>query len=226
MFHIAGFTKFSLSDYPGRTAAIVFTRGCNYDCPFCHNRRILHEKFEHNIACEDVLDFLRSRRGLVDGLVITGGEPCIHSGLLEFCREAKSLGMAVKLDTNGSRPAILRDLLAMKLINYVAMDLKAPIEKYDALCGKVVDKQAVLESMALLTHAEVSVEFRTTAVPGLLDEDDIMKIGELLQGRATHYLQFFTQQNRALPTAARPAPLDLDAVSSTLNRRYGQTHVR
>jgi pyruvate formate lyase activating enzyme len=226
---IAGLTELSLSDFPGRVAAVAFTRGCNYSCSFCHNRQILDVDGEASDNEEDIFRFLKRRRGFIDGLVITGGEPCIQQGLVDFCRKVKALGVAVKLDTNGSRPDVLSALFAEKLLDYVAMDIKAPFDKYDALCGKAVDKQAVRRSMELLINSRTKIEFRTTIVPRLLDEKDILKIGKSINGRAPHYLQRYVEQKEpGAPTGEIEAlsSLDINSLQINLNERFGQTYVR
>lgn len=221
---IAGFNKFSLSDFPGKVAAVVFTHGCNYNCPYCHNRQILNVGDEAVDNADSILEFLSKRRGFIDGLVITGGEPCIQQGLVDFCRKAKAMDVALKLDTNGSRPDVFEMLLDEGLLDYLAMDIKAPFQKYDAVCGKAVDKQAVLRSMERLLRSSTPMEFRTTAVPTLLDEDDILEIGEVIHGRAKHYLQKY----KPVGGAERPSmcSLNIQSVQAELYERFGQTHVR
>ena len=223
---IAGFTGLSLSDFPGRVSALVFTRGCNYRCPFCHNRQILDSGVGTDLPEEDILDFLKCRRNFLDGVVITGGEPCIQEGLIDFCRLVKSLGVALKLDTNGSRPEILLALLSERLLDYVAMDIKAPLRKYESLCGKAVDTGAIRQSMKLLTRSPTKTEFRTTVVPTLLDKEDIFAIGELIQGQAPHYLQRYIRHHRVTKPMLNGSSPDIHSVQATLNERFGQTYVR
>ncbi len=205
---------------------MVFTQGCNYNCPFCHNRQLLDRGGPIRDSTE-IFNFLRNRRGFIDGLVITGGEPCIQQGLADFCSEIKALGVAVKLDTNGSRPERLRTLLKRGLLDYVAMDLKAPLAKYDLLCGRPVDTQAVERSVELLIGSTVEVEFRTTTVPALLNESDLYEIGATIQGRAPYYLQRYVKSKSTRPVAsAEPEQLNLASVLATLDRKFGQTYLR
>ena len=170
--HIAGLHKFSLIDYPGLMSAVVFTRGCNFRCPFCHNNElVLPELYPDCLSHEDIFSFLRSRIGKLQGVVITGGEPTLHGGLARFCRQVKAFGFKVKLDTNGSNPGMLSAVLAEQLVDYVAMDIKAPWYKYEMLAGIALDVDRIRESMMIIRDASVSYEFRTTYAPGLTDED-------------------------------------------------------
>ncbi|MGD8399974.1 MAG: anaerobic ribonucleoside-triphosphate reductase activating protein [Bacillota bacterium] len=170
---IADLVKASLVDYPGLIAAVVFTQGCNLRCGYCHNYNLLPLKKKG--AClpvAGVLDlFLKKRRNLLDGVVISGGEPTIQDGLIPFIEQVKNLGYQVKLDTNGTAPGVLRELLAQNLLDYVAMDVKAPPERYAEICGSPVNLKALEESIRLLQEAPVQYELRTTLAPGLKLED-------------------------------------------------------
>ena len=179
---IGGFQPFTLSDFPGRTAAIVFTQGCNFRCPYCHNRR-LWPNAPHTVdppTAEEVLALLSKRRGYLRGLVITGGEPTLQTDLISFIREVKQLGMAVKLDTNGSRPNILEDLLVEALVDNIAMDVKAPWNKYALICGRGVDLSAIRQSIGIIAASLVPHHFRTTFFKTLLSQSDIEAIRNML----------------------------------------------
>jgi len=170
-------------DYPGKVAAIIFTQGCNFRCPWCHNTHLIGSGGEGGGI--DVASFLpevasRCRAGLLDGLVVTGGEPTVQPGLPGFLRECKAAGIPVKLDTNGSRPEILRALFGEQLLAFVAMDIKAPPAKYELLCGCPVDTAAILESISLIVSSGLPHQFRTTLVPGLLTDSDLAAIRALL----------------------------------------------
>ncbi len=194
---IGGFQPFSLSDFPGRAAAIVFTQGCNYRCPYCHNRSLWSpESVDSSYTEETVLDFLKKRRGKLDGLVVTGGEPSLHDDLPEFLLRVKSLGFVVKLDTNGSRPEVIRGLLADGLIDYVAMDVKAPYSKYDALCGIPVNITHIAETVDVIDSAGIPHHFRTTCYPALLDEHDIDQIQSMLPSTSKYVLQTYREPLR------------------------------
>ena len=173
---IGGLLKFSMIDFPGKISAIVFTQGCNLSCGYCHNPELI--PFTPNLTSpkmtdEDVLYYLEKRRGALEGLVITGGEPAIQPDLKNFVIKVKALGYLVKLDTNGTNPAALKDLIDAKLLDFVAMDIKAPFEKYSLVCGANVDVEKVKESIKLLRVSGVPHEFRTTYDKNLLTEGDI-----------------------------------------------------
>ena len=188
---IGGFQPFTLSDFPGRTAAIVFTQGCNFRCPYCHNRR-LWPNAPHAVdppTAEEVLALLSKRRGYLRGLVITGGEPTLQTDLISFIREVKQLGMAVKLDTNGSRPNILEDLLVEALVDYIAMDVKAPWNKYALICGRGVDLSAIRQSIGIIAASVVPHHFRTTFFKTLLSQSDIEAIRNMLPPHSNFRIQ-------------------------------------
>ena len=191
--HIHGLQKLTLLDYPGRTACTVFTGGCNYRCPFCHNASLVLRPTEQPlIAAEEVLSFLRKRQGLLDGVCITGGEPTLEKGLGDFCAAVKDLGFALKLDSNGSRPEVLRALIEKNLVDYIAMDIKSCRENYGRLIGiPDYDTAAVEESVALLMEGHVDFEFRTTVVKEFHRAEDFERIGRWLRGEEKYFLQAF-----------------------------------
>ena len=191
--HIHGLQKLTLLDYPGHTACTVFTGGCNYRCPFCHNASlVLHPTEQPLIAPEEVLSFLKKRQGLLDGVCITGGEPTLEKGLGDFCAAVKDLGFALKLDSNGSRPEVLRELIDKKLVDYIAMDIKSSRENYGALVGfPGYDTAPVEESAALLMEGRVDFEFRTTVVKEFHSAEDFERIGQWLRGGEKYFLQCF-----------------------------------
>jgi len=231
---IGGLQQFSLLDYPGCVSAIVFTQGCNFRCQFCYNpmlvwpetvgklkyaRDIEQQKDHPKIKEDDLFVFLESRVGKLDAVVVTGGEPCLHKDLIEFIQKIKKLGFLVKLDTNGSYPEALEKLLEKKLIDYIAMDLKAPAEKYNEITdikgnpvkyGKAGVEQfngvnfnniypgeynaiftRVKKSVKLIMQSGLPYEFRTTVVPNLLNKDDINEMGKIIKGARAWYLQGF-----------------------------------
>lgn len=167
---IAGFTRNSFVDYPGRIASVVFLAGCNYDCFFCHNRSIIPTG-SPVIPEEPVWDFLIKRQGLLDAVVITGGEPTLQPGLADFIGRIKSMGYLCKLDTNGSNPAAVRSLLDARLLDYVAVDVKAPWARYPEYCGDGIDPAAVIETLSLLRTCGLPWECRTTFLPQLTVTD-------------------------------------------------------
>lgn len=170
---IGGYVPCSLADFPGRIAAVVFTQGCNWRCPWCHNPALVYaEQFTSPLPVADVLTRLAGRRGRVDGVVVTGGEPTLQPDLAAFFGELKRMGFATKLDTNGSRPAVVRALLAERLLDFVAMDMKAPWPRYAEATGIAVDVLALQETMAVLRESGVAHQFRTTRWPGLTAADE------------------------------------------------------
>ncbi len=204
---IGGLTKCSLIDYPGKISAIVFTIGCNFHCPFCHNPELVDETADE-ISETEVFDFLARRKKVLDAVTITGGEPTLHEDLPEFIRTVKSLGYLVKLDSNGTNPEMLRSLINEKLLNYIAMDIKSPITGYSGTVGRPVDTDAIKESIGLIKASGVPYEFRTTILDSLFSKDDLEAIGELIKGADAYYLQKF------IPTKTlNPAFLEMTTYS-------------
>jgi len=190
---IGGFQGFSLIDYPGKICAIVFTQGCNFRCPYCHNPELVEFSGSDSAAPEEdeVLAFLEKRKGRLDALTITGGEPLLQSGLNKFLSRVKALGYLIKLDTNGSLPSRLEDVIKNNLVNYIAMDIKSPIDKYGSVIRAGIDTGKILESTRLIMESGVNYEFRTTVVKGLLCKDDFLKIGPLIKNACLYVLQRF-----------------------------------
>lgn len=203
---IAGFQKLTLLDYPGAVACILFTPGCNFRCPFCQNAPLLDSPPEE-VSPEEVLAYLAKRRGIVEGLVVSGGEPLLQPGLPDFLREVKALGCKVKLDTNGSFPEELEALLAAGLVDYVAMDVKHRRESYFFVTGR--DNREVLPrveaSMALLRASGLPCEFRTTFVKGIHTPEDAGAIGAWVGGGLPYFLQNYEDSgNILLPAGLSP----------------------
>lgn len=188
---LGGLHKLSAVDYPGLLAAVVFTQGCNFHCPYCHNPQLLGQ--DGNAAgpeSEEVLTFLRKRAGQLDAVVISGGEPTLQPGLAAFCAAAKALGYRVKLDTNGSRPSVLAALLAGRLLDYVALDYKTVPDQYvPALSHEPETAQRVRESAALLAAADIKHEFRTTCVSPFVTPQLAPDLAAAVKGHAPWYLQ-------------------------------------
>lgn len=196
---IAGLQKLTLMDYPEKLACTVFLAGCNFQCPWCHNPElVLPEEIEKTpkIPEKDFFDFLKNRKNLLDGVVICGGEPCINKDLPELCQRIKKLGYLIKLDTNGSNPKMLKDLIDKKLVDYVSMDVKAPKEKYTEAVGlKKSSSNNLLKniekSISILKQGNVDYEFRTTIIPKLLGKEDILKIVHWIEPAKKYCLQNF-----------------------------------
>lgn len=180
---ISGLQKMTLLDFPGKVACTVFLHGCNYRCPFCHNAELLEGKPEPLMTKEEFLTFLKKRVGLLDGVCISGGEPTLSAGLKALMTDIKAMGFAIKLDTNGSRPAILKELVAENLVDYVAMDIKNSPSRYAETVGLAkVDLAAIEESAKFLMSGAVDSEFRTTVVTPFHDEVSITEMGQWLYG--------------------------------------------
>lgn len=191
---IAGLQNNSFVDYPGKIAAVVFTPGCNMNCFYCHNKILLTPEADKSLLNrEEVLKFLHERRKFLDAVVISGGEPTLQDGLEEFMKDVKRMGYPVKLDTNGTNPSVLKKLINSKLLDYVAMDIKAPLEKYGYICGTRVEIDKIRESIDLLMQGDVDYEFRTTFVPQL-GERDILSIAQMIKGARQYVLQQYKQQ--------------------------------
>ena len=212
---LAGFVPLSLCDYPGRVAAVVFTQGCNFRCPWCHNGHLL-PRVSDPLKCvseEQVMAVLEERRTRLGGVVVSGGEPTLQPALPRFLRRLKTLGLDVKLDTNGTHPAVLRQLLADRLLDYVAMDVKAPWERYAALTGTVCcDVASVQASMALIAASGVPHAFRTTRVDPLLSEQEYGDIRTQIPHGSTHTWQAFR------PSCSYDPGLRVEAASHAAER--------
>jgi pyruvate formate lyase activating enzyme len=217
--HIAGFIPQSFCDWPGRPAAVVFTPGCNFRCRYCHNAElVLHpEKFSLLDEAE-IFAKLRHNRWAVDAVVITGGEPTLQPGLPGFCKRLKDLGFAVKLDTNGSRPEMLAELIKGKLVGYIAMDLKAPLYKYHEITG--AGEGGIRESIRLIIDSGVDHEFRMTYAPALLAPKDVAAAVAEIRGARRFVLQQFRPKNcldPAMLTAPQPSHEDLEKIAKSLD---------
>ena len=181
---IGGLIKFTLIDYPGHVAAVVFTQGCNFRCRYCHNPELVYPHLlQESMPKEDVLSFLRKRKGTLEGVVITGGEPTMHLGLMDFMAEIKALGYKIKLDTNGTKPEVLQEALERQLVDFVAMDLKAPLDKYSQITGVEFDPKIIQKSMDMLVASGLPYQFRTTYDNEVLTDQDIQAISDSVNGK-------------------------------------------
>ena len=186
----------TLLDFPGKVACTIFLGGCDFRCPFCHNFELVDGTAFPVLTDDELIDFLKSRIGLLEGVAITGGEPCLHSDLPDLIRKIRETGYSVKLDTNGMHPEMLEMILNEKLVDYVAMDIKNSEEKYPLTCGvQKVDMTKIFKSIDLLMNSGVDYEFRTTVVDELHDESDFPKIGEMIKGAKRYFLQRFTDRD-------------------------------
>ena len=193
---IGGLQKLTLLDFPGHVACTIFLQSCNFRCPFCHNSSLVLGT--DTISEDEVFAFLKKRQGLLDGVAITGGEPLLTKEIDTLLEKIKALGYAVKLDTNGSFPAKLRELIDRKLVDYVAMDIKNAREKYDRTAGAVGVLDAVEESVSLLLEGRVPYEFRTTVVDELHEPEDFIAIGQWIHGADAYFLQCYVDSGDIL----------------------------
>lgn len=200
MMEIHGFQKTTLLDYPGHVAATIFFGGCNFRCPYCHNGDlVLTSSALPVISKEEVLKHLRKRQGILDGVCITGGEPTLQPDLEELITEIRSLGYDIKLDTNGSKPDVLKSLCEKKLIDYVAMDIKHTREKYNTVCRwDAFSIENISESVSFLLQGNVPYEFRTTVARELHSKKDILSIGDWLAGADAYYLQAYRESEQVI----------------------------
>ncbi|MFA5317984.1 MAG: anaerobic ribonucleoside-triphosphate reductase activating protein [Patescibacteria group bacterium] len=189
---IGGLQKLSLLDYPEHIAAIIFTQGCNFRCHFCYNPKLVVPQKDYSLISEDSLfEFLRKRKGKIDSVVITGGEPTIHLDLPEFIRKIRELGYLTKLDTNGTNPKMLEFLIQKKLIDYIAMDIKAPLNKYQEVVGVKNVLANITKSIIIIKESRLPHEFRSTIIPCFHKEKDIVEMGKMIWGADKWYLQKF-----------------------------------
>lgn len=190
--YIKGLQKLTLLDYPNNCACTVFTFGCNLRCPFCHNGSLVVSKDDYRVTEGEFFDFLLSRRGLLDGVAITGGEPLLQPDLEDFIIKIKNLGFLVKLDTNGTFPDRLKDLIDKKLVDYVAMDVKNSLAKYPQTVGvRDFDVAPIIKSINILKQGNVDYEFRTTVSNELFSKADFEDIALLLKGAEKYYIQAY-----------------------------------
>jgi len=188
---IGGMQTLTLVDFPGCLAATIFTAGCNFRCHFCHNPELVFGLDAKHLSEKEVLDFLQKRKAFLDGICITGGEPTIHRDLDEFIKKIKKMNLKVKLDTNGTNYQMLKKLINEKLIDYVAMDIKAPWNKYEKVVNQRIDVGKIKKSVALLLSNVVSYEFRSTILPSLHPKKDIIEMAGQIRGADQYYLQQF-----------------------------------
>lgn len=197
---ICGLNKTTLLDYPGRVACTIFLGSCNFRCPFCQNSGlVVHPGQQPEIAQEEILDFLKKRKGILDGVCISGGEPTLSEDLPDFLQKIKRLGYEIKLDTNGSRPYTVKSLVKDGLIDMAAMDIKACPDNYRSLTGLLYpDMDSIFETVRFLMTGSIDYEFRTTVVKELHSEKDFREIGQWLKGAKAYYLQAYRDSEEVL----------------------------
>ncbi|MBE7049339.1 MAG: anaerobic ribonucleoside-triphosphate reductase activating protein [Ruminococcaceae bacterium] len=200
-----GFQKLTLLDFPGKVACTLFTIGCNFACPFCHNSFLVEQNGHQSIDEEEILSYLKKRQGVLEGVCISGGEPLLHNELEDFIVKVKELGYKVKLDTNGSFPDKLKKLVKKGLVDYVAMDVKNRLGKYLETSGiENLDVESVKESISFLMTDSVDYEFRTTVVKGLHTVSDILDLSKEIKGAKRYYIQNFVDSGNILGKGLSP----------------------
>lgn len=228
---ICGLNKTTLLDYPGEVASTIFLGGCNFRCPFCHNGELVLTPDDY-ISCseEEIFSHLAKRKGLINGVCITGGEPTIHSSLYDFIARIREFGYLVKLDTNGSNPALLEKLLQNSLIDYAAMDIKADPDNYGKATGKSAAGSvlpAIEESIRILRSSGITYEFRTTAVKGIHDISSFSAIGEWLDGSPLYFIQNYVESSHVIsPVFSSFSKTELESFASVCIPHFASVSLR
>ena len=213
---IVGFIKTSFMDWDGKISSVIFLPGCTFRCPFCYNSEVVlcPDKLEE-FSWESIKAYLVENKDFLDGVCITGGEPTLTPELQKLCKEIKELGLNVKLDSNGTNPKILKQLIDEKLIDFIAMDIKAPFEKYSAACGmndkKLID--AVKQSVQIIMSSGIDYEFRTTVVPTLHTIEDMQKMSEQIKGAKKYVIQNFLQEKTLNPELQKQKPFSREEIN-------------
>ncbi|MDR1905946.1 MAG: anaerobic ribonucleoside-triphosphate reductase activating protein, partial [Clostridiales bacterium] len=216
---ICGLQKLTLLDFPEKIACIVFTGGCNFRCPFCHNASLVYDKDSLHVDEDEFFAFLKSRKGLLEGVCVTGGEPLLNHDIEEFLKKVKTEGFLVKLDTNGSFPDELKSLTDKGLIDYIAMDIKNSPEKYPISSGVAADIDSIKKSAAFIMSSSVPYEFRTTAVKEFNSYKDAEAIGKWLEGANKYRLQYFKPSDSVIQKGLTPLSDDeMNEMKNILSR--------
>ena len=229
---IAGLQKLSLVDYPGVVCAVIFTQGCNFRCGYCQNPDLIPSlSSQPQSVCDEqeVFSFLNKRKGMIEGLVITGGEPTLQKDLLDFIRKVKELGLKVKLDTNGANPDLLEKLLKEDIIDYAAVDIKTSSSKYVLVSDDEGVAARLTRTIHLLMLAQIPYEFRTTCVPGVVDAQDFEEIGEIVKGAACYYLQQFRADitlDKKFQTVKPYLPEEIEKFKDILSKYVQRVEIR
>lgn len=227
---IGGYQKLTLIDYPGKLATTVFTVGCSFRCPFCHNPELVDLKLLHNEKSEkEFFDFLKKRKGKLEAVCVTGGEPSIQPDIIDFIKKVKRRGFLVKFDTNGSRPDVLKKLIDARLIDYIAMDIKNSLKKYAKTAGAKIDQERIKLSVELIWNSGIDYEFRTTVVPGLHEEKDFDDIANWLTGSKKYYLQVYRDMvilDPKLRQKSKGKSLDMEKIKKNISKKFGKVEIR
>lgn len=225
--NIQGFQKLTLLDFPGKVACTVFCGACNLRCPFCHNASLVKYPREGQNLEQEVFSYLEKRKGILDGVCVTGGEPLLQPDLSEFLQRVKKMGYAVKLDTNGSDPEKLSDLLSIGCVDYVAMDVKSAPESYHRAIGVEMDFSVFESSMNVIRTSGIEYEFRTTLVKGIHKPEDIASLGRLLAGEKRYFLQGFVDSGNILGEGCQAfSPQEMKEILSQIRKNVPEAKLR
>jgi len=212
---VKGFLDTSFIDWKGHLSSVVFTGGCNFRCPYCHNSSIvLHPEQIENVPIEYIFDHLKKYKDWVERVVITGGEPTINRGLFHFIERLKQEGLQIKLDTNGSSPSVIKDLVKRRLIDYIAMDVKGPINGYRRWCGVDVEEDLIEESIQFILEGNIDYEFRMTVVPFLHREEDVYEVADYISNAKRFFIQKFRPDNTLNPAFSHIKPFSPEKMQS------------
>jgi anaerobic ribonucleoside-triphosphate reductase activating protein len=227
---IGGFQKFSLIDYPAKISAVIFTQGCNFRCPYCHNPELVYpQSFQEHIPENSVFDFLSQRQGKLDAVTITGGEPTLHNDLPDFIARIKEMGFLIKLDTNGSNPVMVKQLIDSNAIDYLAMDIKAPFSKYHQIVRAEIDISSIKQTISLIRNSSLDYEFRTTLVENFLTVDDVLLMGSMLYKAKRYSLQQFVTTDKFENRSGSYSSFSKESVQLLKNRlenNFGEFFLR
>lgn len=224
---IGGLQKSSLVDYPSKICTVVFTIGCNFRCGYCHNPELI--KKEETLIEEDFFEFIKTRIGKIDAIVISGGEPTLQKDLEEFIIKCRKLNFLIKLDTNGTNPEVLEALISKGLLDYIAMDIKAPFEKYTNITRRFMDIEKIKKSIKIIMNSGVDYEFRTTVVRSQLSIEDLIKISENIKGAKKYYLQKFVAKDildKKLKNEKTYSDTEFYEIARTLEKNIEKVGVR
>jgi len=230
---LGGYQKLTLIDYPGKIATTVFTVGCSFRCPFCHNPELVLtnnlQLATYNKTEKEFFEFLKKRKGKLEGVCITGGEPTIQPDLIEFIKKVKDIGYFVKLDSNGSRPDVLKKIIDGKMVDFIAMDIKNCPERYSETNGAKTDIERIKLSVQMIMNSKIPYEFRTTVVPGIHKEEDFGKIAKWIKGAKAYYLQEYREGKILDPKLKKKTKgkmINLESIGKKIKGNFGKFGIR
>jgi pyruvate formate lyase activating enzyme len=226
---IGGYQKLTLIDYPGKIASTVFTVGCSFRCPFCHNPELVISPGIKNGLEKEFFEFLKKRKGKLEGVCITGGEPTIQSDIVVFIKKIKKLGYFVKLDTNGSRPDVIRNIIREKSVDFIAMDIKDAPQKYKKTSGGRADLERIKLSVDMIMNSGIDYEFRTTVVPGIHKEEDFDGISSWIKGAKSYYLQIYREikiLDPGLKEITKGKMINIDSIAKKIKGNFQKFGIR